>query len=112
VQNAQFAVTQNRAKVESARKTRDLAQRTYDIEQRKLELGASTSLGLLQVGRDLAVAESNLVTAMTTYEKSRVELDRVVGSTLEHNAISMDDAETGKVSQTPVIPGVARTETR
>jgi outer membrane protein TolC len=112
VQNAQFAVTQNRAKVDSARKTRDLAQRTYDIEQRKLELGASTSLGLLQVGRDLAVAESNLVTATTTYEKSRVELDRVIGSTLEHNAISMDEAETGQVSRTPVIPGVARTETR
>jgi outer membrane protein TolC len=112
VQNAQFAVTQNRAKVDSARKARDLAQRTYDIEQKKLALGASTSLTLLQVGRDLAVAELNLVTAMTTYEKSRVELDRVIGSTLDHNGISMDDAETGKVNSAPVVPGVAKTESR
>jgi outer membrane protein TolC len=110
VQNAQFAVTQNRARVESARKARDLAQRTYDIEQKKFTLGASTGLAILQVGRDLAVAESNLVAAMTTYEKSRVELDRVIGSTLEHNGISMDDAETAHVAHAPVISGVARTD--
>jgi outer membrane protein TolC len=106
VQNAQFAVTQNRARVESARKARDLAQRTYDIEQKKLALGASTSLTLLESGRDLALAESNLVSAMTTYEKSRVELDRVIGSTLEHNGISMEDAELGRVKNAPIIPGV------
>jgi outer membrane protein TolC len=110
VQNAQFAVTQNRARVESARKARDLAQRTYDIEQKKLVLGASTSLTLLETGRDLALAESNLVSAMTTYEKSRVELDRVIGSTLEHNGISMEDAELGHVKNAPVIPGVTGME--
>jgi outer membrane protein TolC len=110
VQNAQFAVTQNRARVESARKARDLAQRTYDIEQKKLALGASTSLTLLQTGRDLALAESNLVSAMTTYEKSRVELDRVIGSTLEHNGINMEDAELGHVKNAPVIPGVTGME--
>jgi outer membrane protein TolC len=112
VQNAQFAVTQNRARVESARKARDLAQRTYEIEQKKLALGASTSLSLLQVGRDLALAESNLVAATTTYQKSRVELDRVIGTTLEHNGISMDDAELGHVRNMPVIPGVATTTDR
>jgi outer membrane protein TolC len=106
VQNAQFAVTQNRAKVDSARKQRDLAQRTYDIEEKKLALGASTSLVVLQVGHDLAVADSNLVAAKTIYEKSRVELDRVIGATLEHNGISMDDAESGRVNNAPHIPGV------
>jgi outer membrane protein len=106
VQNAQFAVQQNRARVNSARKARDLALRTFDIEQKKLGLGASTSLQVLQVGRDLAIAESNLVTATTSYEKSRVELDRVIGATLENNRISISDAEKGTVRSAPVVQGV------
>ena len=107
VRNAQFAVTQNRARVVSARKGVDVAQRTLEIEQKKLALGASTSLQVLQVGRDLAVAESNLVTATTAYAKSRVELDRSIGATLVNNGISIEDAETGQVHALPKMSGVA-----
>jgi len=107
VRNAQFALMQNRARVVSARKGVDVAQRTLDIEQKKLALGASTSLQVLQVGRDLAVAESNLVTATTAYAKSRVELDRSIGATLVNNGISIDDAETGNVHALPRMAGVA-----
>lgn len=106
VRNAQFAVTQNRARVVSARKGVDVAQRTLEIEQKKLALGASTSLQVLQVGRDLAVAESNLVTATTAYAKSRVELDRAIGATLVNNGISIEDAETGNVHALPRMAGV------
>jgi outer membrane protein TolC len=107
VRNAQFAVTQNRARVISARKGVDVAQRTLDIEQKKLALGASTSLQVLQVGRDLAVAELNLVTATTAYAKARVELDRSIGATLVNNGISLEDAETGVVHALPKMAGVA-----
>ena len=107
VRNAQFALTQNRARVVSARKGVDVAQRTLDIEQKKLALGASTSLQVLQVGRDLTVAESNLVTATTAYAKSRVELDRAIGATLVSNGISIEDAETGVVHGLPKMAGVA-----
>lgn len=106
VRNAQFAVTQNRARVVSARKAVDVAQRTLDIEQKKLALGASTSLQVLQVGRDLAVAESNLVTATTAYAKSRVELQRAIGATLVNNGISIEDAENGVVHALPKMSGV------
>ncbi|HVH88522.1 MAG TPA: TolC family protein, partial [Terriglobales bacterium] len=97
----------NRARVVSARKGVDVAQRTLDIEQKKLALGASTSLQVLQVGRDLAVAESTLVTATTAYAKSRVELDRSIGATLVNNGISIDDAESGVVRGLPKMSGVA-----
>ena len=109
VRNAQFQVTQNRARVVSARKSVDVAQRTLEIEQKKLALGASTSLQVLQVGRDLAVAESNLVTATTAYAKSRVELDHSIGATLVNNGISIEDAETGVVHTLPRMSGVAAT---
>ena len=112
VRNAQFALMQNRARVVSARKGVEVAQHTLDIEQKKLALGASTSLQVLQVGRDLAVAESNLVTATTAYAKSRVELDRSIGATLVNNGISIDDAETGNVHALPRMAGVAPASTQ
>jgi outer membrane protein TolC len=106
VRNAQFALQQNRARVEAATTARDLAQHTFEIEQRKYALGASTSYQVLQTQRDLAQAESARVGAMAAYEKSRVELDRVTGLTLTHNGIEIADAESGRVQKSPEIPGV------
>jgi hypothetical protein len=52
--------------------------------------------------RDLSIAELDMVTAMTTYEKAKIELDRATGSTLEHNGIRVQDAENGTIaSQSP-----------
>jgi outer membrane protein TolC len=101
VRNALFSVKQNRARVLAAQKARDLAQKSFEIEQKKLALGASTSALVLTAGRDLAVAESNLVGASTIYEKSRVELDRSVGATLERLNIDLRDAEVGELHQMP-----------
>ncbi|MGH8458835.1 MAG: TolC family protein, partial [Nevskiales bacterium] len=113
VRNAQFALQQNRARVDAATKGRQLAQESLDAEQKKYALGASTNFQVLQAQRDLTLAESNLVTARSAYEKTRVELDRVTGLTLARNNISMGDAESGMVETMPNIPGVApRTETK
>jgi outer membrane protein len=106
VRNAQFSAQQDRARVEAAQAGRDLAQQTLEAEQQKYQVGASTNFLVLQAQRDLVQAESNLVTAMTAYEKSHVELDRVTGLTLTRNGIVMDDAERGQVSHEPVVPGV------
>jgi len=106
VRNAQFGVQQNRARVEAARKGRELAAQSLDAEQKKYALGASTNFLVLQAQRDLATAESNLVAAMSAYEKSRVELDRVTGNTLTRNHIQMSDAEEGQVKTPPSVPGV------
>jgi outer membrane protein len=107
VRNAQFALQQNRSRVEAARKARDLAQQTFDIEQKKKALGASTSNLVLQANRDLAQAESNFVAAMSTYEKSMVELDRATGLTLAHSGIEIEEAVRGQVQQLPHFAGVA-----
>ena len=98
VRNAQFALDQTGARVEAARKARDLAQRTFDITKKEQELGAGSSYQTLSAQRDLALAELDLVSAMTTYEKAKVELDRVTGTTLEHNGILIQDAISGVVS--------------
>jgi hypothetical protein len=48
--------------------------------------------------RDLSVAELDLVTAMTIYQKARVELDRTTGATLEHNGVLIQEAVTGTIT--------------
>jgi outer membrane protein TolC len=95
VRNAQYALEQSEARVVSARKGRDLAQKTFDITAKEQELGAGSNYQTLTAQRDLAVAESMLVAAMTAYQKAKIELDRSVGSTLEANAISIESAKTG-----------------
>ena len=107
VRNAAFAVQQNRARVEAARSGRELQVQNLDAEQKRYALGASTNTLVLQAQRDLATAEANLVSATAAYEKSRVELDRVTGYTLDRSGILMDDAETGYVKKQPTVPDIA-----
>lgn len=95
VRNAQYALEQNEARVISARKGRDLAQKTFDITAKEQDLGSGSNYQTLTARRDLAAAESTLVAAMTAYQKAKIELERAVGSTLDANSISIESAKTG-----------------
>src|SRR5580704_6946954 len=106
VRNAQFTLTQNRAAVAAAQAAVELGHTSLDAEQKKLNLGASTSTLVLQNESVLATAESTLVSAMSAYEKSRIELDRATGLLLDHNGIIMDDAARGQVTHMPTVPHV------
>ena len=101
VRNAQYALKQNEARVESARKGQELAQKTFYIIAKEQELGAGSNYQTLTAQHDLAVAESMLVSAMTAYQKAKVELDRSVGSTLEATSISLESAKTGIAPNEP-----------
>src|SRR5437764_10811341 len=98
VRNAQYALDQSAARVDAARKTRDLAQRTFEIMQKEQELGAGSTYQTMTAQRDLSLAELDLATAMTVYEKAKVELDRATASTLEHNGIEIQAAMRGMIS--------------
>jgi len=107
VRNAQFGVEQNRASVASAQAAVDFAKQSLDAEQKKYQFGTSTTTAVLQTQSALATAESTLMSAMAAYEKSRVELDRATGVTLDHAGISIDDAARGQVTRAPNVPYVA-----
>jgi len=98
VRNAEYALEQTAARVLSARKARDLALRTFAITQKEQALGAGSTFQTTTAQRDLALAELDLVTAMTVYEKAKVEVDRATGATLEHNGIQIQDALNGTIS--------------
>ena len=107
VRNAQFTVTQNRAAVQAAQAAVELANRSLEAEQKKYNLGASTSTNVLQYQSQLATAESNLVSSEAAYEKAQVELDRATGLLLEHTGIVVSDAERAQVTHMPKVPYVA-----
>jgi len=107
VRNAQFALQQNRASVQSAQAAVDFARQTLNAEQQKLAVGVSNSTAVLQDQAALTSAESNLVSAKAAYEKARVELDRATGLLLDHSGIVMADAERGEVTHMPNVPYVA-----
>ena len=107
VRNAQFAVQQNRAFVEAAQAGVALAQQSLDAEQKKYALGASTTTLVLQAQRDLTQAQSNFVSAKAAYVKSRVELDRATGLTLNRLGIEIADAQRGEVTRMPTVPYAA-----
>jgi len=107
VRNAQFTLQQNFAAIDSAQAAVALARESLSAEQKKLALGASTSTLVLQNQSEMATAQSNLVSAMAAYEKSRLELDRATGLVLDHAGIIMDDAVRGQVTHMPNVPYVA-----
>jgi outer membrane protein TolC len=95
VRNAQYALEQGRARVAAAKQARDLADKTFTITQKEQTLGAGSSFQTLTAQRDLAVAELDLVNATTAYQKSKLELERATGTTLEDNGIQIQDAVNG-----------------
>lgn len=101
VRNSKFALEQAQAHVEAAQKANDLAQRTFDITKQEQDLGAKSSADTLLAENALAVAESALDTARSLYEKAKVDIDRVIGATLERTGVAIDDAKSGVVTHAP-----------
>jgi outer membrane protein TolC len=99
VRNAEYTVEQSVARVAAATKARDLAQKTFEIDGQEQQLGAGSIYQTLTAQRDLSVAQSALVTAQTAYERAKVDLDKAVGTTLEHVGISIEEAKAGVVPQ-------------
>ncbi|HTY85453.1 MAG TPA: TolC family protein, partial [Silvibacterium sp.] len=106
VVNAQYALTNDRAAVQSAQATRDYDRQSVDAELKKLHLGASTTALVLQQERALAIAEGSLISATAKYAIDRASLSQILANTLDLYGISIADAATGQVKSAPVIPGL------
>jgi outer membrane protein len=105
VRNAQIALQQDRAQVAAAEKARILAQQTLDAEQKKYQLGSSTSYQVVLRSRDLTTAQGNELRAKINLIEASVNFDQAVGRTLDVNHITVADARRGKIYRQPNIPG-------
>jgi outer membrane protein len=104
--NGQYALTNDRAQVIAAQAARDYAAQSLDAEQKKYKLGASTTALVLQQGRNLALADNTLISDTAAYARDRAALGQLLSNTLEKYGINIQEAASGTIGQTPVIPGL------
>jgi outer membrane protein TolC len=104
VQNAIVGVQQARSRYEAATKSRVLQEQTLAGDQKRYALGATVAFQVVQDQRDLATAQSSEVQSMANYTHARIALDQALGTTLEVNEVSIDEALKGQISQPSVLP--------
>jgi outer membrane protein len=109
VRNALILLTQSRSQVAAAEKAETLAAQTLDAEQKKYQLGSSTSYNVVLRSRDLTTAQGTLLRARVNLIEASVNLNMAMGRTLDANRITMADARTGKMYREPNIPGTPET---
>jgi len=90
VRNTFIALEQDRARVDVAVKARQLQQETFDAEQKKYQLGASTVyLVVIQTQRDLVTAQGTELRALADLVEAKANYERAVGRTLETNRVTI-----------------------
>jgi outer membrane protein TolC len=105
VRNTYIALTQDRAQVEAASKARELQQQTFDAEQKKYRLGASTVYNVILTQRDLITAQGTELRALANLEEAKANYERALGRTLEVNHVTIAEAKSGDVERDTLIPG-------
>jgi outer membrane protein len=104
VQNAVIGLQQARSRYDSAVKARVLQQQTLDADRKRYTLGASTVFQVIQDQQSLAAAETTEVESLANYSHARIAFDQALGTTLEINHISIDEALSGHVARESGLP--------
>ncbi len=79
------------ARVEATRKTRELAQKRLEAEERKFDVGRSTNLEILRAQEELTRAEVRENVAITDYQISLGQLEASKGTILEYFGIAVEE---------------------
>jgi outer membrane protein TolC len=104
VQNAVIGLQQARVRYDAASKARELQEQTLAADQRRYTLGAATVFQVVQDQRDLATSQSSEVQAMANYTHARISFDQALGTTLDVNHISLDEAMRGHIARDSALP--------
>jgi outer membrane protein len=105
VRNTTIAVEQGRAQVEAASKARELQQQTFDAEQKKYALGASTVYNVILTQRDLITAQGTELRALANLAEAKANYERALGRTLQVNSVTIAGGRKGEVEKDTLIPG-------
>jgi outer membrane protein TolC len=105
VRNTFIALEQGRVQVTTASEARKLQQQTFDAEQKKYQLGASTVYQVILTQRDLVTAQGNELRALANLLEAKAAYERAVGRTLDVNRVTIADARHGEVEKDTLIPG-------
>ncbi len=80
-------------RVQATRVARKLAEEKLNAEEKKFEVGLSTSFNVLEFQEDLAEEQSNAIKAVIDYNKSLNRLNQVIARTLEAHDIKLVSSE-------------------
>jgi outer membrane protein TolC len=105
VRNTSIAVEQGRAQVEAASKARELQQQTFEAEQKKYQLGASTVYNVILTQRDLITAQGTELRALANLAEAKANYERALGRTLQVNSVTIASAKKGELERDTLIPG-------
>jgi outer membrane protein TolC len=105
VRTAYITLLQDRAQVATASEARKLQQETFDAEQKKYQLGASTVYQVILTQRDLVNAQGAELRALANLLEAKAQYERAVGRTLDVNRVTIADAKHGEVEKDTLIPG-------
>ncbi|MFL6214948.1 MAG: TolC family protein [Blastocatellia bacterium] len=94
--NALQAVETTRQRVDTARASREAAQKQLASEQRRFQAGLSTTYFVLERQNALSEAQGRELRAMTDYNKALSELQRVMGTTLTTANVELKPATTAQ----------------
>ena len=85
-----MAVEMYKARIDTAKIARDLAQKTLEAEQAKFDLGTSILQFVLNDQNALLQSRTNEIQTLINFTKALVDLDRSMGMTLKKNNIELD----------------------
>jgi len=89
VREAARLINTNKKRVQAARVARKLAEEKLSAEEKKFEVGLSTSFNVLEFQTDLATEQSKELQAVVDFNKSNIKLRKVLATTLEKYNIRM-----------------------
>jgi outer membrane protein len=107
IDTAMIALRRARAAYDAAVRTRQSQQESLDVERARYEAGVDTAFFVIQYQAYLSQALSTEVVAKGDYFKADAGLGRAVGTLLDMNRVSTEDAYRGRVSSPPATPGTA-----
>ncbi len=93
VREAHRQIETNIKRVQATRVARKLAEEKLNAEEKKFEVGLSTSFNVLEFQEDLAEEQSNAIKAVIDYNKSLNRLNQVIARTLEAHDIKLVSSE-------------------
>ena len=89
VRTAVRQVETNRRRIDASRVARELQEASLDAEQKKFEVGMTTSYFIVQAQRDLAQARANELQAIIDYNKAIVAVERAQGTLAERSRVTV-----------------------
>ena len=105
VRNTYIALVQGRVQVATASEARKLQQETFDAEQKKYQLGASTVYQVILTQRDLVTAQGAELRALANLLEAKAQYERALARTLDVNRVTIADAQHGEMERNTLIPG-------